>query len=295
MNLFKKIIYRLIFVIRKIVALPLYLVINLGTVYAKLIKSIDRRNYNADWQELLNEHLDKFVSQKITVSESLHKEIYFFTPSKIASYRARTFFSKEPETIKWLNKNGSKDKLFFDIGANMGIYSIYFAKMFDTKVFAFEPSFKNLELLTKNIKINSLEQKITLISNPLTNFSKISNFYQNNFIAGQANATFLENDDIETPSNFISNSKEIIFKTLGFSLDTFLNLKIIKRPQLIKIDVDGNEVEIIKGAKNTLSTKEKIHILIETRPETEKEVENELSNLNFKKVAKFKDNEEWEN
>ena len=64
---------------------------------------------------------------------------------------------------------------------------------------------------------------------------------------------------------------------------------------MIKIDVDGNEVEIIKGAKNTLSTKEKIHILIETRPETEKEVENELSNLNFKKVAKFKDNEEWEN
>ena len=74
----KKIIYRLIFVIRKIVALPLYLVINLGTVYAKLIKSIDRRNYNADWQELLNEHLDKFVSQKITVSESPHKKIYFF-------------------------------------------------------------------------------------------------------------------------------------------------------------------------------------------------------------------------
>lgn len=291
----KKIIYKIIFIIRKIISFPLYLLINTGTVYAKFIKSIDRRNYNADWQELLNKHLDKFISHKIILSESQNKDIYFFTPSKIASYRARTFFTKEPETIEWLNKNGNKDKSFFDIGANMGVYSVYYSKMFDSKVFAFEPSFKNLELLTKNIKINSLEKKITLISNPLTNFSKISNFYQNNFIAGQANATFLENDNIETPSNFTSNSKEVFFKTLGFSLDTLLELKIIKRPQLIKIDVDGNEVEIIKGAKNTLSTKDKIHILIETRAETEKEVEKELSSLNFKKIARFKDNEEWEN
>lgn len=295
MSLVKKIIYKIIFVIRKIISLPLYLFINLGTFYAKCIKQIDTRNYNADWQELLSYHLDKFTSKKIVISESPFKEIYFFTPSKVASYRARSFFTKEPETIDWLNSNGSNNNILFDIGANMGVYSIYYAKKFDSKVFAFEPSFKNLELLSKNIKINSLEKNIALISNPLIDNAKLSNFYQNNFTAGQANATFLYNDRINTPEKFKNNNKEIFYKTLGFSLDNFLGFEITNKPKLIKIDVDGNELEIIRGAKKTLSSDEKKHIIIEVRPETELEVEKELISLNFKKIARHKDNEIWEN
>ena len=74
-------------------------------------------------------------------------------------------------------KNGKKNKVMFDIGANMGVYSIFYAKKFNSKVFAFEPSIRNLDLLTRNITLNGLEKNITVFSNPLYNEDKISVFF----------------------------------------------------------------------------------------------------------------------
>ena len=60
----------------------------------------------------------------------------------------------------------------------MGIYSIFYAKKFNSKVFAFEPSLRNLDLLTRNISLNNLNKKIIVFSNPLNKEDKISEFYQ---------------------------------------------------------------------------------------------------------------------
>ena len=103
---------------------------------------------------------------------------------------SRSFPQSEPDTIDWLNENGSKYNCLFDIGANLGLYSIYYAKKFDAKVFSFEPSFKNLELLARNIRLNSLQENITVISNPLTDKFLISKYFQGDFKAGAAEASF---------------------------------------------------------------------------------------------------------
>ena len=211
----------------------------------------------------------------------------------------KTFFTKEPETINWMDKHGSNKKCLYDLGANVGIYSIYYAKKFDAKVFSFEPSFKNLELLARNIRLNSLQEHITIISNPLTEKFLVSKYFQGDFKAGAAEASFdnkgyVKEHEIKN-KHTIKNKEKIFYNTLGISIDNLIDKNLIDLPKLIKIDVDGNEIEILNGCTNFLEKAKKISILIETRPETEKAVEQKLINYGFKKISSLEDNSIWKN
>ncbi len=75
------------------------------------------------------------------------KAILFSCPSRKAHFRARTLLSKEPDTIEWLK--GMKDgDVFWDIGANVGVYTL-FAAANHVKVYAFEPESRNYSLLSE--------------------------------------------------------------------------------------------------------------------------------------------------
>ena len=124
-------------------------------------------------------------------------------------------------------------------------------KNLEEKFFSFEPSFKNLELLSKNIKINSLQKNITLISNPLSDTFKIANFYQEDFVGGEANASLISNDNLNVIENKKLKNNDVLYSTLGLPLDNLANLNLINKSLIVKIDVDGNELDILNGAKNT--------------------------------------------
>ena len=72
-----------------------------------------------------------------------NKSIYFLNTNKTTNYRIKTFFSKEPETLQWINSFNNGD-VFWDIGANVGLYSIY-SQFVNKKIetIAFEPSVLN--------------------------------------------------------------------------------------------------------------------------------------------------------
>ena len=105
-------------------------------------------------KDYIYDHLrNTYVNVKIQ-----DKKISFFSPTKLSQWRAKTLFTKEPSTLKWIdsfeNINGN---IFWDIGANIGLYSIYGAIKNDKiKVIAFEPSTLNLSLLSRNISINNV-------------------------------------------------------------------------------------------------------------------------------------------
>ena len=92
--------------------------------------------------------------------------LIFSIPNALNRYRADTFSTKEPETLEWIDSipNGS---VVWDIGANIGLYSCYAAKQRGCRVFAFEPSVFNLELLARNIFLNELTEQITIVPLPL--------------------------------------------------------------------------------------------------------------------------------
>jgi len=96
---------------------------------------------------------DAFVNAKINQKSALKLDgetLYLATPNFLNRYRHKTFFSKEPETLQWMD-GFKKEAVFYDIGANVGLYSIYAAKKRNAKVFSFEPSFFNLEFLARNV------------------------------------------------------------------------------------------------------------------------------------------------
>ena len=99
---------------------------------------------------LSNELLKLFINQNITV---FHKgfSFNFATPNPITKWRVQTFSNKEPDTLTWID-DMEKNSCLWDIGANIGLYSIYAAKTRKSNVYAIEPSVFNLEILIRNIK-----------------------------------------------------------------------------------------------------------------------------------------------
>ena len=89
-----------------------------------------------------------------------------------------------------MNSFGGKKKVLYDIGANIGIYSVYYAKKFNSTVYSFEPQFMNLNLIAKNIQINNINKNVIIMPFPVFNKNKISNFFLTGFIGGYAGATF---------------------------------------------------------------------------------------------------------
>lgn len=77
--------------------------------------------------------------------------------------RLNTFFTKEPETISWIETLIQPKDVFYDIGANVGVFSL-FAGIFHkklVKVFAFEPCYHNFNTLCRNTIVNDLRGVIT--------------------------------------------------------------------------------------------------------------------------------------
>ena len=269
-------------IVRKVIFLPLHIFNKLSQFYVTLIGFIDPNGSECYWEELSQKQIDsrtgsnlKFKHQEYKPSNfNSVKKLKFYTPTKIASFRAYTLFSKEQDTLKWIEKYGEKNKIFFDVGANMGVYSLFYALTYKSKVYSFEPSFRNLDLLVRNISLNNLNQFISVISNPIYNNQIISNFSQSKNIAGLAEATFGKNS--------IENRND--YNTLSISLDYLVERNIIEKPNLIKIDVDGNEVEVLEGARNIIKSENCNSILIETRSNTSQPVKKILEESGYKRI-----------
>ena len=221
----------------------------------KFLKILIKRSFLV-W---IKNFLENDSYKKINI---LEKKITFFVPNQLTEWRVDTFFSKEPETLDWINSfEKKKDLVFWDIGANIGLYSIYNAiKNKDSKTFSFEPSSSNLRVLTRNISINSMQNRIILFPIPLTNKSNL--FLQINeseLIEGGALNTFDENYDFEG-KKFNPKMK---YKTFGTSINYLLKNEILDIPDYIKIDVDGIEHLILDGARTFLSNIKIKSILVE--------------------------------
>ncbi len=218
----------------------------------KLIEFIDfilKKTINKTFIVYLNGQLIKKTYKSRNI---LGKKINFFTPNELTYSRVVNFFDSEPETLEWID-SFDKDKkiIFWDIGANIGLYSIYNAlKNRHSETISFEPSSSNLRVFTRNISINNLENNIKLFPIPLTN--KQNSFLimrEGDFIEGGALNSFGENFNFEG-KKFESKMK---YNLYGTTINYLINNQILKVPNYIKIDVDGIEHLILEGADQFLS------------------------------------------
>jgi FkbM family methyltransferase len=183
--------------------------------------------------------------------------ISFFCPGRLPEWRAKTLLTKEPETIEWIN-GFNQEEVLWDIGANVGIYSLY-AALSGLTILAFEPSPSNYYLLSKNIEINKMDDKISAYCVALNNKTELDDFYMANTEFGGALNSFGHAKDWQGKI-FTASIKQAM---IGFSIDDFIKQFNPPFPNHIKIDVDGIEDSIIKGGNNTLKDSRLKSVLIE--------------------------------
>ena len=212
--------------------------------------------------------------------KNVKDKIYLHTPNQICDYRIKSLFTKEPDTIDWLKKY-QNNKILFDIGSNVGLYSIYFSKLNqNNKVFAFDGCPFNNSEIQKNIVLNNISIQVTVCNFPLFSSPLVSKWRQNGFVQGSSMMSFGVNFGFDgNPA-----PKRDEFNIIGFSIDFLVENKILPIPDIIKIDVDGAEHLILNGAKKTLHNKKCKSVLVEINEDFNdqlKSIINLMTTLDF--------------
>lgn len=178
--------------------------------------------------------------------------------------------------LKYLKAN--KSKIFLDIGSNCGYYSVLISsKKFIKKVYAFDPNqeanLKFKKTIKKNLKIKN---KIKLYNFGLSNINsklKVKSLRKNGYTQTGGTSIFRnykKGTYIETLENF--KKGDDILKFNNFSLG-------------IKIDVEGYELQVLKGIRNILKNNKCI-IQVEIFKQNYSKVHNFLSSMNFRLMKK---------
>ncbi len=193
--------------------------------------------------------------------------------------RISNFFSKE------------KIHTYVDIGGYKGLYSNIFLKKAN-KIFIFEPQKKYFELLRLKFQSN---KKVKIFSNALGKENKI-NYLQINFLESTSTLS-----KINVTSKWYRFKKFLFFKNKMIKskykikvkkLDSIKEISKVKNISLIKIDTEGNEINVLLGAKKIL--KKTKFLLIELHQDTmyknynQKEIIEYIKKNNFIFLKKFK-------
>jgi FkbM family methyltransferase len=190
--------------------------------------------------------LNRSMGQIQVVSHS-GINLIFAVPNSLNKYRADSFSTKEPETLEWIDSM-PEGSIVWDIGANVGLYSCYAAKRRKCRVFAFEPSVFNLELLARNLFLNGLTDQVTIVPLPLSDALAINKLNMTTTEWGGALSTFGQNYGHDGKAL----SKVFEFPTIGLTMGDAVEFLKLPQPDYIKMDVDGIEHLILKGGASVL-------------------------------------------
>jgi len=215
--------------------------------------------------------------------------VKFYISSNRELVRANQYANlrKEPETYEWIDTFFKKNDVFFDVGANTGGYSIYAAtKNPELKVFCFEPDIQNMSALNKNIYSNGLSKNITAYCVGISEQNKIDHFniFDKN---GLFEAGYAGNSVNSEWNRSGTQSVDVSIGVVSLTLDSLVGEFGVPFPNHLKIDVDGHENCIVKGAKTTLNDVRLKSILIEIEY-SNKNLIAKMEKFGFKQYKGFK-------
>lgn len=176
----------------------------------------------------------------------------FQCQESLEALRARTLLIKEEGTVAWIQSEVRNGDVFYDIGANIGLYSIMAGYRVGATgmVYAFEPHAANFSSLLRNISSNALTDRVTPISSALHNAEGYFDFNYYAWEAGSSTSQLASaTDDRGRP--FKPACRELKH---GVTVDHLVAGRAIREPALIKIDVDGNELLVLQGMINVLGS-----------------------------------------
>ncbi len=209
---------------------------------------INGKNKISNW---ILEEINPFIFVKSKIDNCI--KFKWITGHNRLLWRAKTFDTEESLMVEWLSKF-KKDDIFLDIGANCGIYTLAAAcKCNNISAVELDPI--NIGILKENLVLNNFEEKVLIIPLAAGDSNKKEVIYFRSCSKSDAFQT------IGKPSSLGTRLYEGKHKTpqLLFSLDYIFNEFKLKSPNKIKIDVDGNEKVVFKGAEKIILNAEEIY------------------------------------
>lgn len=172
-----------------------------------------------------------------------------------------------------INKYLPDEAVILDIGANIGSHSVYWALEKNAKkIYAYEPLESTYEILAKNIELNHLEDKVKTFNYGLFNLdtkASVSSF----------NVTNVGNTSFAPSSGG------------NFELRRLDSIKIPEKIDLIKIDVEGAEVEVLIGAMNTIRQNKPVIVIESFNRKTE--IDDIFVSLGYRQVDTIRQGEDY--
>ena len=178
-----------------------------------------------------------------------NKTVRFYCDGELVQYRAETLLTKEPDTINWIDGFQPNDVLL-DIGANIGVYTIYAAAVHGLRVIAVEPSTENFANLCRNIRENNIGHLVYPFCMAASDREEVTTLYMHagGLKKGGSGSIFgtqkLTDDlDIDTQGTQYA---------VGFSMDNLIKTFDLPFPTRLKMDVIGTQDKVIIGARGLL-------------------------------------------
>jgi len=181
---------------------------------------------------------------------------------------------KQRAIISVFKKYCERIKVVYDIGAHAGFYSLLFSKLLNKngKVFAFEPDVENFYFLEKHLRLNKVKNVVCLpiavgSTNKLCYFSKGRSSY----------------------TGRIQTDRQTDRMVCVMSIDNLVFENCLPPPDLVKIDVEGFELEVLKGMIKTIQKQAPILFVAIDDKANRSPILNMLSDFGYSVEEIFKD------
>jgi FkbM family methyltransferase len=174
---------------------------------------------------------------------------YAFCCDSFQSYqRGKSFLDKEPETIAWLRASLRPDDVFLDIGANIGVFTIFAGKHIGPQghVYACEPHLANAAQLLQNIVAHGLQDRVSALSIAISGQDGFVPFRYRRWEHGDSGGQLQV-----TGAPGMKTTVGTEYK-MTMTVDSMIERGIIRSPNLIKVDTDGVEIPIARGMERLL-------------------------------------------
>lgn len=191
--------------------------------------------------------------------------LIFECETDIEVQRATTLLTKEPGTIAWLEQSLRPDDCFWDVGANIGVYSLFAAHR-GARVCAFEPHVANARSLLRNVRVNDV-QRVTVIISPLgSRAGWLQFFYANDAPGSSGSQLGPAVDEHGHPFQPVACETKWAIRGDRFAKDTG------HWPDLIKIDVDGLEPAVLQGLTGIMAERPPRAMQVEIHQKTDEDI-----------------------
>ena len=195
--------------------------------------------------------------------EAKGKRIKVYSGGEVSRFRAQTLLTKEPGTLEWIDQFPDGDVLL-DIGANIGIYTLYAAVTKGIRVIAVEPSAANFNNLSRNIQLNGIGELVYPFCIAASDQQNVAKLYMHSggLVAG-GSGTIFGSDILDDDSKMDVRGVQ---HAMGFSMDGLIEMFGLPFPNHVKMDIIGTQERVIRGALGLLRDARVASAMLEVPP-----------------------------